>query len=131
MTFEKFEKGVVRLENLDVSAVLDLAKRSGMAAYVLSNVTDRDGFFNAIRAGLPLDPPLVSNRSWDALLDSLRGGLHVADARRVVIVWPGIDAMEPAADRETALDVLVSIAQTLAMPEYTRGRPTEISIVTS
>jgi hypothetical protein len=120
---------MTKVDNLDVAAVLQDAEKQGVKAYVLRDITDYDAFFNAIRAQFPQDPLLVSNRSWDALLDSVRGGLHEAEDRRVAIVWPQPEVMIGDDSRETALSVLAKISADLAHPGYTQGKPTEVTIV--
>src|ERR1700722_16146664 len=85
--------------NLDVDALLDEAKREGIRAYVLpgTGVVGRASFFDAVRATLPLDPPLLGTRSWDALSDSLWEGLRTLDTDRVLIIWPNSTTMARAA----------------------------------
>lgn len=39
------------------------------------DIKSKDDFFEAVRAVLPLDPPLVLNKVWDALSDSIWEGL--------------------------------------------------------
>ena len=51
-----------------------------------SNIWTKASFFNAVRRTLPLDPPLHSNRVWDALSDSFWSGLDELDDERIVIV---------------------------------------------
>jgi hypothetical protein len=60
------------------AAVFDLATARG---------STRQAFFDAVRAALPLDPPLVRSQSWDALSDSVWGGLDSLDTRTIVITW--------------------------------------------
>jgi hypothetical protein len=90
----------------------------------------RDAFFDAVRNTLPLDPPLVSNWSWDALSDSLFGGLYALGVNRVVVVWPDAPALRDAspADYATAVSVLNDVAELLAEPKYTNDHPTELSV---
>ncbi len=38
---------------------------------------------------MPLESELQTNRSWDALADSLWEGLRTLPARQVAIVWEG------------------------------------------
>ncbi|MFJ5230140.1 hypothetical protein ACIQBJ_09595 [Kitasatospora sp. NPDC088391] len=38
-------------------------------------VSDRAGFFDAVRDAFPMAPPLLGRHSWDALSDSPSGGL--------------------------------------------------------
>lgn len=48
-------------------------------------VASKGQFFDAIRSTCPLDPPLHSNRSWDALSDSLWSGLDEVEEEEVAI----------------------------------------------
>lgn len=50
-------------------------------------INTKERFFEAANASLPLDPPNVLH-DWDALQDSLFGGLLRSGARFVDIVWP-------------------------------------------
>jgi hypothetical protein len=108
------------------------AVRRNIPAYVIS--TDqrvgREAFFDAVRGTLPLDPPLMSSRSWDALSDSLWEGIRSLGANRVVVLWPDSSLFSEGAPREfdIATSVLADVARSLADPETTRGRPVEMSI---
>jgi hypothetical protein len=90
-----------------------------------------DAFFDAVRATLPLDPPLKSNRSWDALSDSLFGGLDELGADRVLLMWTDAAKMVAAAfdEADIALEVLADVAATLAEPNYTAGRPVSLTVL--
>lgn len=50
-------------------------------------ITTKERFFEAVNASLPLDPPHVSH-DWDALDDSLFGGLLGLNNPAVDIIWP-------------------------------------------
>jgi hypothetical protein len=116
----------------EVDAAADEARREGVPLFVLStgDGADREAFFDAVRRTLPLDPPLPSARSWDALEDSVWQGIYDVASGRAVIVWR--DAPEFAAkdrvDFEEALSVFKSIAQTLSEPRYTDGRPKTLCV---
>src|SRR5438105_14851542 len=68
----------------------DTAARSvpmGWRVFVRSHdIRDRSTFFDAVRDTLPLDPPPHGDRSWDALADSLSGGLYLLADNLVVII---------------------------------------------
>jgi hypothetical protein len=66
------------------------ATREGAAVFSLpSGIASKDVFFDSARSVFPMNPPLArDHENWDALTDSLRGGLDDLDARQVVIVWP-------------------------------------------
>jgi hypothetical protein len=94
--------------------------RLGLRAYVLSTGggTGRDAFFDAVRRPLPLAPPLMSSRSWDALSDSLWEGIYSLPGNRVVILWEDGDRFKVAApeDFEVALSILADLVRQLADP---------------
>jgi hypothetical protein len=58
------------------------------------NIKSKDDFFNSIRKVLPLDPPLISNKSWDALDDSLWSGLDSLPENNILIIWPSVYSMK-------------------------------------
>jgi hypothetical protein len=79
-------------------------------------ISSRSEFFAAIRSILPLDPPMQSDRSWDALSDSLWGGLDALPETRIVLLWPDSATLKSAApsDFRLAVDVLADVSKTLA-----------------
>jgi hypothetical protein len=77
-------------------------------------------FFTAARLNLPLDPPLGFHyrnpngeyeESWDALSDSLWGGVLSVKEPRVVIAWRDPSSLESAdgGAGRTAVDILLSL----------------------
>lgn len=80
----------------------------------------RDAFFAAVRAALPLDPPVPGSHSWDALSRSLFAGLRGLGVARVEIHWP--DAARFAAqypeDSVPARAVLEFVTANLAADGY-------------
>ncbi|MFI5522128.1 barstar family protein [Streptomyces platensis] len=126
------DRGLHEVSGADIPGIVKEAARQGVPVFTLSTDgrTDQEAFFEAVRETLPLDPPLGTfRRVWDALSDSVRGGLHALETPRVVIVWP--DA-RPLADAQgdfwIALDLLRDLAATLAEARYTGGRPTQVSV---
>lgn len=112
--------GVVRVARLVVEAVGRQASRAGHTVFVLpaEGVDGREPFFCAVRAALPLDPPLAGSGSWDAMSDSLWQGLHALPCSHIAILWPNASsmaAMAPA-DFDLALCVLGDVADQLADP---------------
>lgn len=98
------DTGFHEVSAADVPRILGEAARQGVLAFTLSTAgrTDQEAFFKAVRTALPLDPPLGTARMvWEALADSLWGGLDALKAPRVVIVWP--DA-RPVADAQGEKD---------------------------
>lgn len=126
------EPGLRVVPDLDCDAAREAARRAGATSYVLPRgVVDRASFFDAVRATLPLDPPLQGSASWDALADSLWEGLHQAGARRVWICWPDADAMARAArdDFAQAIRVIASVIELLGDATATNGWPTAVTCI--
>lgn len=125
--------GLSRVAALDVEATRRQASEAGYTTFVLpaGGVVDRASFFDAIRTTLPLDPPVVGSRSWDALSDSLWEGLHALSDRRIAILWPNARTMarKSSADFETALDILTDVVTLLGDPRATVGKPKEVALV--
>ena len=57
-------------------------------------LVSKDDFFEGVRQTLPLDPPLCTNRSWDALDDALWSGLDSLKENRILIIWPSANLMK-------------------------------------
>lgn len=119
-------------EVVDVEVARREAERAGYTTIALpaTGVVDRESFFDAVRATLPLDPPIQSARSWDALSDSLWEGLHRNPAARIAIVWPNAHVMSAAApvEFEIAVSVLADVASLLANVGATCGRPKQVAV---
>jgi Barstar (barnase inhibitor) len=132
-TDKNANSGVVKISSGSVAAIIEEARRAGAAVYKLPSnaVTNKAEFFEAVRRMLPLDPPLVGSRLvWDALSDSMFGGLVNLDAGRIAIIWPNAEAIHAAspADYEMALSVLRQVIQQLRSPLTTVGRPKDVTV---
>jgi len=129
----KLNRGVRRVKELDVAETIRAATRDGYLVYVLpkDGVVDRESFFDAVRECLPLAPPLVGSHSWDALSDSVWGGIDALDASGIVIVWQnsGLIRRTSPQEYETALEVLADLSESLADPVLTSGRPKHVSVL--
>ncbi len=118
---------------MDLPSLLQEASRAGYSTFVLprKSIRDRRSFFEAVRDTLPLDPPVVGSRSWDALSDSLWEGLRTYPSERIVILWPDADRMAESDpdDFEIAVNLLADITSTLGSPTLTSGDPKEIVVL--
>ncbi|MFD6422378.1 barstar family protein [Streptomyces sp. NPDC060198] len=125
-------RGFHEVSGADIPGVVQEAARRGVPVFTLSTGgrTDKGAFFEAVRETLPLDPPLGTFREvWEALSDSVWGGLHALKTPRVVIVWRDARPVaEAQGDFRMALDVLRDTVATLAEARYTGGRPTQVSV---
>ncbi|MGK5543426.1 hypothetical protein ACSNOH_01600 [Streptomyces sp. URMC 127] len=85
------DRGFHEVSSADTPGLVEEAARQGVPVFTLctGGRTEEEAFFEAVRGTLPLDPPLGTfRRAWDALSDSVWGGLHALETPRVVIVWP-------------------------------------------
>lgn len=98
---------------------------------VVGDPADRDHFFRAVRTVLPLDPPVETSRSWEALADSLFEGLYAVQTDRLLILWRDAYKALAASPRtyEIALDVLDGVARLLGDRGATVGRPKALSVL--
>ncbi|MBK9033551.1 MAG: barstar family protein [Myxococcales bacterium] len=89
-----------------------------------ATIVDRSSFFQAMRATMPLDPPILSDYVWDALRDSLSQAVTDLGASHVLLVWPNAVVMEQRDPGEYAIatEMLDDIAATVADPQYVGGR---------
>lgn len=126
------DRGFHEVSGADLPGILDEAACQGVPVFTLSTAgqTDKEAFFRAVRETLPLDPPLGTFRMvWDALSDSVWGGLHELKSPRVVIVWPDARPVAGAeGDFRIALEILRDVTESLAEVRYTSGRPTQVSV---
>ncbi len=84
--------------------------------------TSRSAFFDTVRARAPLDPPLSTDRSWDALLDSLSAGLWQSAEGTILIAWLDASRFEAACSEEHAIAVDVLVSTCVRLSE-SRGGP--------
>ena len=95
-------------------------------------ITDKASFFDAVCAACPLDPPLMRVRLvWDALSDSLWGGLDALEADKVALLWPESGTMEKRSPSDYAIarEVMSSVTISLADTKATVGQPTLVTVV--
>jgi hypothetical protein len=117
--------GLYFIDNLeDVEQLLGDLSISEMSVYRLSSmISTRKELFEAVKTILPLDPPVVGTRRWDALSDSLWYGLVQLPENRICIVWPNCSLMEEKQPEEfeIAKSVFSDLCASLADPELTVG----------
>src|SRR5690349_3655933 len=129
----EIKAGLNRTGPIDAEAARHQAEQAGYTVFVLpeKGIVDGVSFMQAVRETLPLDPPIVSCRSWDALSDSLWEGLHTHSAQRIAILWLGTRLMArlAPADFEIALDVFAHVAKLLADNRATLNQPKEVAVL--
>ncbi|MBA9007219.1 barstar family protein [Thermomonospora cellulosilytica] len=116
----------------DLLEAVEAADGGDVRVYSISTAgrSDRRGFFDAVRESLPLDPPLAGSRSWDALADSLWGGINSLGGPSVLIIWRGSAGFRELSPDEygMACDVLNDVAESLGDPAATAGDPKNVTV---
>lgn len=111
------------------------AIRTGASVFVVSTggAATRADFFDRVRASLPLDPPLVGSKRWDALADSLWGGVDSVDASVVVIIWTGASDFRRNAPEDfiIATTIFRDVASSLGKWVDTDGEPKRLCVYVS
>ncbi|MEU4679097.1 barstar family protein [Micromonospora sp. NPDC023737] len=129
----KFCPGSLAVAAAELAGAIACAHAAGIPIFSLPSRAGagREAFFDAVRAALPLDPPLLGNRSWDALSDSLFGGLLALGADRILLVWTNAARMVAVSpdEADTAMAVLADVAAMLAEPKFTQGRPVSLAVL--
>lgn len=81
------KSGLFYSTNEEAKELLTQAKNEGFAVFLIRNSKSKQEFIANARKAFPLDPPLESNDNWDALSDSLWGGLDGCGAGKIFILW--------------------------------------------
>jgi Barstar (barnase inhibitor) len=127
------EAGVHVVTVEQASGLAEEAERLRWPVFVIDGPRTSIQFWRQVVATLPLDPPIMSRGGlvWDALSDSLAGGIGELEARQAMIWWK--DSRHLARrDREAyaiVISVLRQVVETLGEPEYTLGNPTGVTVL--
>lgn len=114
----------------DLAAAEAEAAGARVFELVTTDASDRADFFDAVRAALPLDPPLTQSTNWNALADSLWNGIDSLDDQTIVITWRGAADLRVRSPRDfaMAMAVLGDVASSLGSWEHTNGEPKEVCV---
>ncbi|WP_406642760.1 barstar family protein [Amycolatopsis sp. WGS_07] len=128
----EYRIGVTKVEADKISPLILRLKSARQQVFTIltGEGLGRKAFFDAVRSVLPLDPPVMGSRSWDALSDSLWEGILNLHGKRTVIWWPDAEEFKERSrsDYNIALEVLQDVALSLADPIKTNGKPKRVSI---
>jgi hypothetical protein len=128
----KFETGVSLVDEAEATEIAKALEREGIPVYQITTGerSDRQAVFDAVRATLPLDPPLLGSHSWDALYDSLWGGIHALHIDRVALIWPDATYLSDNNPEEfkLAITVLKDTAELLLDESATVDDPTIVHV---
>lgn len=113
--------------------ILDAKKYDEWKIFQLpDSLSTKEEFMTAAHELLPFDPPFFSDSdSWDALSDSLWGGLHALHAIGVLIIWPHskkLSLLDPITYRQI-ISIFESISKTIRNPQYGGGWTTNLLVL--
>lgn len=129
----RFERGVYRWPGLDPIELGQRLRDDDWCVLSLPDeIVDKSSFFEGVRNTLPQDPPLGRTRDvWDALSDSVWGGLHEHESERIAIIWPDSVRMIRHDPQEfgIAFETFHTTIELLADSEATVGHPKQVVVV--
>ncbi len=77
-----------------VHELAEALRQESYRIFVLAGIDSTRSFFDAVRRTIPLDPPLHgANLVWDALVDSVSGGLWDVLEKSIAIIWLDADLL--------------------------------------
>jgi hypothetical protein len=127
-----FSGRVHKVEAARLTGVTNEQRDRGCAIYLIAGkgISAKAGFFDAVRGTFPLDPPLEGRPVWDALADSLVGGLVLTEARCLAMVWEDSSNMEreTPTDFDIAVRILDHVATQLSNPKFTNGKIFDVHV---
>jgi hypothetical protein len=141
MTEQRFPAyGLHRRVGGDAQALARELANAGWRVYVLpADIRSEGDFVEGVIGTVPLDPPLqgrdrtgVGRRwNWDALNDSLGGGLIELPETRIALIWPNHRLLANADPNayQTAFEILGGLTWTLADPDMTGGKPRQMLVL--
>ena len=125
------EFGIHLRQSVPAEELVAKLRAEGWPVYVIDGApASGAALHEAVRASLPQDPPLGPTPHWDALLDSVWGGIGALGEKRVAIVWLGSSQLErgdPDAYR-IAKEILTDIVFGLADPKFSAGDTTRLLV---
>jgi hypothetical protein len=131
----ELSQGVTITEPATLDSIREEATRChARVLYVdTRGMCSREAVVRALGDGIPMDPPITSGRIWDAVEDSLWGGLFGLEEDKIVILLTGSASFAHDEPNEfaTMLDVLRCVARELADASCTHDHPKMVCVYVS
>ena len=124
--------GLFPIDSVEAENVSKDALRKGafLCRLTTRKASDRSSFFDAVRAAMPLDPPVYGSNNWNALSDSILGGIEQIVNDTIVIVWT--DSVHyrrvDSEGFDIAIEVLRNVVNLLDDWTVTNGEPKKVFI---
>lgn len=125
--------GINYLLNNDAVALKSELEKNDWAVYILEGIgiVSKDSFFNKVKITLPLDPSLGDYNVWDALQDSLFGGIDLLESKKICIIWDNSHIMQnaDAKDYKMILEIFEDVTGLLKDDRVTCDSPKDFAII--
>lgn len=124
--------GISYISESEIDKFDQETRAAGFKVYHLAtgDASDKESFIRAVSRVLPLDPPIVGFRNWDALSDSLFGGLDSQDVKGITIMWTGGATLEGRSrgDFDMAVSMFHQVVELLSSEEATANNATWVHV---
>lgn len=101
--------------------------------YIPDNSGLKDEFCSAVAENLPLDPPYdaVYGHNWDALDDSLWGGMDSLSEDKILIIWNSAGKMQnnDAQSFEIVCDIFSNLTVSLVDEKKKENKPFQLTVI--
>jgi hypothetical protein len=124
--------GVHTCSQQEAEITAQAASRNGWRVFRLPiGIASREAFFEGVRRTLPLDPLLHTNRSWDALSDSLWGGIDGLADKKIAVVWSDAYGLlkDAPGDFAIATNILIDVATSLSNADAATDKTKQILVL--
>ncbi|TQI80079.1 barstar (barnase inhibitor) [Serratia fonticola] len=100
---------IILFNKNSVGKIITEYKKNGYLTYLvdLENSSKTSDLFLAIKSSLPLDPPLVKDGNFDALSDSLFGGLSIDESINICLIFNNLSLYKESNKR--TYDIMMEI----------------------
>ena len=101
--------------------------------HIPDNSGTKDGFCSALAENLPLDPAYdaVCGHNWDALDDSLWGGMDSLSEDKILIIWNSAGKMKnnDAHSFEIVCDIFSNLIVSLSDEKKKKNKPFQLTVI--
>ena len=120
---------MIFLDENTVGKLIGEYKKNGYAIYLvdLKKSTKTSDMFLAIKSSVPLDPPLVKDGNFDALSDSLFGGVSIDESVNICLIFKQLSLFKKIS--KGTYDVMIEILNDNL--SYLRGEGKNVVVLVS
>lgn len=126
--------GLFLLNSEKAQKIISECKSSDWRIFYIYGVSGtKDEFCSAVAENLPLDPPYnaVCGHNWDALDDSLWGGLDSLSEDKILIIWNSAGKMQnnDAQSFEIVCDIFSNLTVSLPDEKKKENKSFQLTVI--